>query len=193
MITVKTATELLLVLTLTTCVPDDGRDGETGDTDIAATGEDPSALDSTGTTVDPCTDDYDGNHDLASAHPLLLDTTENALVVLGDGILSGASVEQGQDLLVVCGGRPDFFSFDAACPGYLIVDSHGAGGGDIDLVVHADGGAIVEAIGTWRSFFLKAIVLPIDAGAHVLEIRDSGNGARSYAMSVRVLPIAPCP
>lgn len=189
---------VLLALALTACVPDDGHGDDADPTDLTVTsaatviGADPPGLDSTGATVDPCADDYDGNHDLASAHPLLLDTTEVALAVIGDGILSGASSEQGQDQLAVCDGRPDFFSFDATCPSYLVVDSHGTLDGDIDLLVNVNGFSIAEAIGTWKHFFVKPVMLPIGAGAHTLEVRYSGSGAPAYVLHVHVLPIAPC-
>ncbi|MCX4243193.1 hypothetical protein OEB96_21355 [Paraliomyxa miuraensis] len=189
----------LLALVLTACPPHGEHDTGAGTTDLTATstatvlGGDPSGLDSTGALVDPCADDYDGNHDLASPHPLVLDTTDTAQVTLGDQLLFGSTAEQGQDRLAVCADRPDFFSFEAACASYLVVDLRRIGDGELDLHLHHEGIEVEQVLGTWGGFFLKPVLRPIDPGSYVLEVRHPGNGAPEYAVQVHVLPGSPCP
>lgn len=196
---------LLLVATATGCPHDDdtapplgsatATDSTTGPDHGDATG--PAmipgpGLDSTGAWQDPCIDDYDGHHDLASPFALGLDTNDTTRAILGDELLLGVGNEQGSDRLVVCPSSPDFFSVQLACAGYLGVDVRRLGDGGIDLHVYADGIELDHASGTWHGFHLKPLHLPALAQSYTLEVRHTDGDAQAYSLDLYVLPTAPC-
>lgn len=197
----------LVVLAATGCPGDGGcgggevdpGDGATsvsttgGPVGTAATGLDPG-LDSTGTPADPCIDDYEGNHSLASAFALGLDaTTDIPRAIFGDQQLFGVGNEQGEDRLVVCPGSPDFFALEVACTGYLGVDLRRLGDGDLDLHVYdADGVEVDGAVGDWEGFVLAPLHRRVEAGEVAVEVRHAGGGAQGYALDVYVLPVEGC-
>lgn len=192
---------LAMVLLTIGCTGGSGGDGpgETGETDATAgTTTTPAAtpgaasLDSTGAPLDPCADDYDGHHELASAFPLGLSTTATARAVFGDGVLLGVGNEQGTDHLVACPGAPDFFAVEIACPGYLGVDLRRLGEGELDLHLYADGVELEAVVGTWSGFFLEPLHRWVEPRTYAIEVRHADGFGSPYSLDVVVLPTQPC-
>jgi hypothetical protein len=195
----------LLFLCLAACPPDDTGGSGTGGT---ATSDRDAAGDDQGPWFDtmfdttpsdppdrpgPCTDDYDGNQDPASAHPLAIDTTHTVQTILGDHLVSRDGTERGQDRLVACPEHPDFFSIEPACAGYLGVDLRRLDGGPLDLRLYADGQLLEHALGTWHGFFLKPLHRRIQARPHTIEVRHAGGAPSPYSLEVYFLPAPSCP
>jgi hypothetical protein len=152
-----------------------------------------TSLDSTGASIDPCSDDYDGNHDLPSAFALGLETTDTARAIFGDQVLVGFGNEQGDDRLVACPGVPDFFSVEPVCAGYLGVDLRRLDdAGELDLYLYADGAEVAQAVGTWSGFYLKPLHRPVTAQGYTIEVRQTSGGAQPYSLDVYLLATAPC-
>ena len=155
----------------------------------------PPSVDSTGAPADPCSDDYDGNHDVASAFVLgleaneILDTARN---VFGDQLIFGVGNERGEDRLVVCPGAPDFFAVEPACAGYLGVDLRRLDDGSLDLHLYAEGTELDRAVGTWNDFYLKPLHHPVSARTYTIEVRHASGGAQPYSLDVYLLAAAPC-
>lgn len=193
-----------LLVTLATCTSDDGTTGRATD-GTTASGDPPpasptdSAVDSTGAPLDPaCIDDYHGNQDPQAALDLVLETTDTAVIVLGDG-LAADPPELGTDQLVVCEAAPsDFFVLEAQCPGFLGIEARTLGGGVPELLLYE--GTILpgdqpveQAVGDWYGFFLKPLQWEVDPGSYVIEVRHSGGGSQPYSLAVALLPDSPCP
>jgi hypothetical protein len=151
-----------------------------------------TSLDSTGAPGDPCSDDYDGNHDIAAAFALGLETTDTARATFGDQTIIGLGNEQGEDRLVVCPGTPDFFSIVPVCAGYLGVDLRRLDGGTLDLFLYTEGTEIGRAVGTWYGFYLKPLHRPVDPQGYTIEVRHASGGAQPYSLDVYLLATAPC-
>jgi hypothetical protein len=181
--------------------PDDGTAGMSGTSVGPTAGPETgpvTSLDSTGSPSDPCSDDYDGNHDIASAFALGLEATEVidiAQAVFGDQTVLGFGNEQGEDRLVVCPGAPDFFSIEPVCSGYLGIDLRRFNGGELDeldLYLYADGAEVARALGTWSDFYLKPLHRPVSAQGYTIEVRHASGGAQPYSLDVYLLAMAPC-
>jgi hypothetical protein len=167
----------------------------------ATTLADGPVADSTGDPADSaCIDDYHGNQSHAAAVDLALDTTDNAVIVLGDGLALNPP-EAGSDELVVCSETSsDFFVLSTECPGYLAVEARELEGGGVpDLLLH-DGSIapgsppLGQALGTWNGFFLKPLQRGLDSGSYVIEVRlRSGLDLQRYSLTVAWLPDSPCP
>lgn len=150
-------------------------------------------LDSTGSPIDPCVDDYEGNHSLPSAFALGLESTDMVRGTFGDGVILGAGNQQGQDHLVVCPGLPDFFSLEVACAGFVGIVVRRAGDGDVELHLYdADGLELDGAVEAWNGFIIQPIHRFVEAGEHIIEARHGGGGAQEYGLDVYVLPMQPC-
>jgi hypothetical protein len=161
---------------------------------------DAPVADSTGDSADSgCIDDYHGNQSQAAALDLALDTTDNAVIVLGDGMASNLP-ELGGDELALCSAAPsDFFTFTAQCPGYLSVEARELDNGVPELLFYDSSIApgsppLDQALGTWYGFFLKPIQRRLDSGSYVIEVRlRSGLDLQLYGLTVAWLPESPCP
>ena len=163
--------------------------------------DDAPVADSSGDPADSaCNDDYHGNQSHAAAVDLALDTTDNAIIVLGDG-LALEPPEAGSDELVVCGETPsDFFVVSAECPGYLVVEARELEDGGVpELLLYDDSVApgsppLGQALGTWEGFFLEPLLRGLDSGSYVIEVRlRSGLDLQRYSLTVAWLPDSPCP
>jgi hypothetical protein len=162
---------------------------------------DGSVADSSGDPAgSACIDDYHGNQSHAAAVDLGLDTTDTAVVVLGDG-LAASPPEAGSDELAVCNETPsDFFVFSTECAGYLAVEARELEDGGVpELLLHDDsvtpgGPPLAQALGTWNGFFLKPIQRGLDSGSYVIEVRlRSGLDLQRYSLTVAWLPDSRCP
>lgn len=181
--------------------PDGGTVGSTGvpgtSTGTSLEPETPPAtsLDSTGSPVDPCSDDYDGNHELASALALGIEATEaieTAQAILGDQQIFGFGNEQGEDRLVVCPDAPDFFSISPVCAGYLGVDLRRQDEGALDLYLYSEGTEVTRAVGTWHEFYLKPLHRGVSTQTYTIEVRHASGGAQPYSLEVYLMATAPC-
>jgi hypothetical protein len=147
-----------------------------------------------------CIDDYHGNQSHDAAVDLALDTTDTAVIVLGDG-LGLNPPEAGSDELVVCSETSsDFFVLSTECPGYLAVEARELEDGGVpELLLHdgsvAPGGPpLGQALGTWNGFFLKPLQRGLDSGSYIIEVRlRSGLDLQRYSLTVAWLPDSPCP
>lgn len=155
-----------------------------------------TSLDSTGSPVDPCSDDYDGNHDPASALALGLEATEaieTAQAILGDQQIFGFGNEQGEDRLVACPDAPDFFSISPICAGYLGVDLRRQDEGALDLYLYNAGGTeVARAVGTWNEFHLKPLHRPVSTQTYTIEVRHASGGPQPYSLEIYLMAAAPC-
>lgn len=178
-----------------------GSPGSSGTTTGAApsTTDAPAADSSGGAPDSACGDDYHGNQIHDTALDLALDTTNTAVIILGDG-LAAEPPETGNDELSVCSEAPsDFFAFTTQCPGYLAIEARELASGVPELLLYdgsiAQGGPPLEqALGTWHGFFLKPIQRRLDEGSYVIEVRlRSGLDLQRYSLTVAWLPESPCP
>jgi hypothetical protein len=192
-----------LILAASGCPDDRGgtsaESGTSSGTTSPTVGSEPNptgSLDTTaGLPADPCLDDYDGNHEVASAHSLGLVATEVidfARGTVGDRVISGAGNEQGEDRLVVCADAPDFFSIAPVCPGYLGIDLRRQAPGALDLYLYAEGQEVARAVGTWNGFYLKPLHRPVTPQTYTIEVRHAGGEAQPYSLDVYLLATAPC-
>lgn len=160
--------------------------------------DEPVADSSGGPPNSACIDDYHGNQAHESALDLALDTTDTAVIVLGDGSVTKPA-EVGDDELAVCSAAPsDFFTFTTQCPGYLSVEARELEGGVPELLLYdesiAQGGQPLEqALGDWYGFFLKPIQRGLDDGSYFVQVRHGGGGSERYSLTVAWLPESPCP
>lgn len=174
-----------------------GSSGTAAETATLAT-DTPAADSSGGPSDSACIDDYHGNQAHESALDLALDTTDTAVIVLGDGSATKPA-EVGDDELAVCDSAPsDFFTFTAQCPGYLSVEARALEGGVPELLLHDESIAqgsqpLEQALGDWNGFFLKPIQRELAGGAYFVEVRHGGGGPQRYSLTVAWLPDSPCP
>lgn len=159
-------------------------------------GDAPAAESSGDSPGSACVDDYHGNQGHETALDLALDTTDTAIIALGDGLVA-APAEVGDDALAVCDAYPsDFFALTAQCPGYLSIEARTLEGRVPELLLYdesiAQGGTPLEqALGAWYDFFLKPIQRGLDDGTYVIEVRRGGGDSR-YSLTVTWLPESPC-
>lgn len=172
-----------------------------GDTTLnaATSSADAPVADSSGGRPDSaCIDDYQGNLSHETALDLALDTTDTAVVALGDGFVSDLP-EAGGDELAVCSEAPsDFFAFASECPGYLSLEARELEGGVPELLLYDESIAqgsppLEQALGDWYGFFLKPIQRRLDGGSYVIEVRHPGGDPQRYSLTVAWLPESPCP
>jgi hypothetical protein len=174
--------------------------GSTSTTTSASTSpvDVPEADSSGGPPDSACVDDYHGNQAHETALDLVLDTTDTAIIVLGDGLVA-APAEVGGDELAVCSAYPsDFFAFTAQCPGYLSIEARMFEGDVPELLLYDESitqgdPPLEQALGAWYDFFLKPIQRGLDDGTYVIEVRHSGAGPQRYSLTVTWLPETPCP
>jgi hypothetical protein len=163
-----------------------------------STADAPVADSSGGAPGSACIDDYHGNQSHEAALDLVLDTTDTAVVVLGDG-LAADPPEVGDDELAVCDAAPsDFFTFTAQCPGYLSVEARDLAGGVPELLLYDESIAqgdppLEQALGDWYGFFLKPIQRRLDDDSYVIEVRHVGGASQRYSLAVAWLPETLCP
>lgn len=192
---------LALPLVLLACAPDDAGDttaatatSTTDATTLDPPQPDPQGLDSTGGAPEAgCIDDYHGNQTSLTALPLGLDTTDDAVVSLGDGY-AATPTELGSDALAVCASTPaDFFVLQAECASYLSIEVRALEGDVPELLLHDHAGQLVEqSFGDWYDFFLKPVHRHVEAGTHVIEVQHAGGGAQRYSLTVILLPGVTC-
>lgn len=195
----------VLLFVLVSCVPDGQATGASGGshgTDTTTTSispvSDSSVADSTGAHIDPaCIDDYHGNQHRPAALELALDTSDTAVLVLGDGS-AAIPPESGNDELVVCASHPsDFFVMQTQCPAHLAIEARALEGKTPELLLYdgalpLDAEPIAQVMGTWDDFFLKPLHRALDAGSYIIEVRHSGGVPQRYSLTVTVLPDSTC-
>lgn len=167
--------------TQTTAATDPG--GVTGDGDVAA--------DTTG--GGGCLDSYELHATPQTALPLNLDTSDTAMIVLGDGFVA-APVEIGADELRVCATSPsDYFTITLQCPSFVAVEVRRLGGGAApDLDLYGDKGLLRALQGTWHGFFLKPYEALLQPGDYMIGVTQAGFEVQDYTLTVAVLPRTGC-
>ncbi len=153
-------------------------------------------VDTTSSPGNECEDDYHGNNSALDLLELGLDTTNTAVVVLGDGTVS-SPVEQGADELVVCGGEADYFRFTLSCDSYVSVEVRKLEGSEDPPELYLYDLAAFDPMnpepsdssqGGFYGFFLRPVQQKLNAGSHAIRVRPFVQEKQAYTLTVTVLP-----